>query len=174
MSAAGPPTALSGWRVDLERLRRDHRGRVRFAGTEAVSDLTLPNASVPSGEVSHVLVVDAAGTEVEVSGTVEFGWSTECRRCLERVEGTGHLEVREVFQSVPTEGETWPIVDEAIDLEPMVRELVLLALPLAPVCSAGCRGPDDAHPVTTAAEADAAAEDARDPRWAALDQLDFD
>ena len=80
--------------------------------------------------------------------------------------------MREVFEPHPTEGETYPLRGEQVDLEPMVRDAVLLALPLAPLCGDDCRGPgarrlpDRARPRTSEAPAD--------PRWAALSQLEFD
>ena len=60
----------------------------------------------------------------------------------------------------------------------MMRDTVLLALPLAPLCAPDCLGPaPHAHPVLAAddRDADEPAENApRDPRWAALDQLRTD
>jgi uncharacterized metal-binding protein YceD (DUF177 family) len=51
----------------------------------------------------------------------------------------------------------------------MVRDAVLLALPLAPLCQEACAGPEpEAHPL-------GADDDLRpDDRWAALEQLKFD
>ena len=49
--------------------------------------------------------------------------------------------MREVFEWEPTEGETWPINDQRIDLALAAREAAVLALPLAPLCSEDCAGP---------------------------------
>ena len=43
--------------------------------------------------------------------------------------------------ATPTEGETYPLDGEQVDLEPLVRDAVLLALPLAPLCADDCPGP---------------------------------
>ena len=81
--------------------------------------------------------------------------------------------MQEIFENAPTEGETWPIDDERIDLAPMVREAALLALPLAPLCTDDCAGPEpDRFP--TGAPDDEEGEPPRDERWAALDALEFD
>jgi uncharacterized protein len=72
----------------------------------------------------------------------------------------------------------------------MVRDAALLVLPLAPLCRDDCLGPapdefpalvEDAAEVTVYHGEAAPDEDevddgdgARDPRWAALDQLKFD
>jgi uncharacterized protein len=70
-------------------------------------------------------------------------------------------------------GETWPLTSDEIDLEPVVREAVLLALPLAPLCDEGCLGPAPERFPATVEDGDVAEEPPRDPRWAALDQLDL-
>jgi uncharacterized protein len=86
------------------------------------------------------------------------------------VEGPLDVEVAEVFEEHPTEGETYPISGDHIDLEPMVRELAILGLPINPLCRDDCAGPvPDVLPVSV--ESDEEAEPAPDPRWAALDAL---
>ncbi|HEY4376689.1 MAG TPA: YceD family protein, partial [Acidimicrobiales bacterium] len=73
-----------------------------------------------------------------------------------------------------TDGETFPLEGDHLDLGPMVHDTVLLALPLAPLCGPDCLGPaPDEFPTTVAADPDGPAEPARDPRWAALDDLDL-
>src|SRR6185436_90813 len=116
-----------------------------------------------------------------VSGRVRAPWVGECRRCLEEVVGDAAVDVQEIFERSPTEGETWPLGPDDIDLEPVVREAVLLALPLAPLCREDCMGPDpDRFPARveddTADELDTDPEEEdppKDPRWAALDELDL-
>jgi uncharacterized protein len=129
------------------------------------------------------LVLEAIGDDVVVSGTLTIPWNSECRRCLAPVAGATHAELREVYQPRPVEGETYALGDGTVDLEPMLRDAVLLALPLAPLCAEDCAGPaPDRFPAVAAADADgdpegdpdALSEPPRDPRWAALDELRFD
>jgi len=67
---------------------------------------------------------------------------------------------------------------DRIDLVPIIRESVVLSLPLAPLCRPDCPGPDpDRYPATTSEQHEAAMRDAKagpDPRWDALSQLDLD
>ncbi len=166
---------VNGWIVDVARLRHDHRGRRMVEGELPVVDLGLPAAEVPTGMVTHSLDVDATGKDVIVTGQIRFAWRAECRRCLEPVDGAGEIELREVYQVGPVEGETWPVVDDQIDLEPMVREAVLLALPTTAVCRDDCTGPSEEYVVTVEAEpTEEETPPATDPRWAALDELKFD
>lgn len=157
----------------------------RSFSLEGVSTST---ASVPSGaEVQVDLELEAVTggpgpVPVVAEGTVGAGWAGSCRRCLEPVEGIAQVEVREIFEEVPTEGETYPLRDDVVDLEPMVRDALFLALPLAPLCRTDCTGPaPDAFPTGPAlAEserpegADGQEVPGGDPRWSALDDLRFD
>ncbi len=139
---------------------------------------TSSAATIPGTPLTVVGAVLAMAGGCEAIGTVGFDWWGACRRCLEDV--TGHLDVefREVCQRDPVDEEVLPIDGDLLDLEPLVRELVLASLPLAPLCGPDCTGPaPDRFPTTTeaAVEAEAAATEApADPRWAALSELRFD
>jgi uncharacterized protein len=125
---------------------------------------------------AHLMLESILDGAVTVTGSISAPWAGECRRCLRNVEGLLVTEVREVYappKSAPSEDdETYPLTGDLVDLEPLVRDAVLLALPLAPLCDDGCAGPDpDAHPVRVAGEGD---DDAPlDPRWAALGELEL-
>ena len=79
---------------------------------------------------------------VTVAGTVRAPWVGECRRCLEEVAGAVEVDAAGGLRAHarPT-GETYPLDGDEVDLEPVVRDAVLLALPLAPLCRRGLPGP---------------------------------
>ena len=144
------------------------RQRVTLAGP--LPGVALSTAQLTGDDVVADVVLEAQAGQVIVSGTVTARWAGECRRCLEPTAGDLTVELQEVFDPHPVEGETYPLGRDDIDLEPVVREALALALPLAPLCREDCPGPDpDAHPVRTD-DAEAPA----DPRWAALDRLRFE
>lgn len=135
-------------------------------------DLALSTTRLADDDVVADLVLEAQGETVTATGTVTARWVGECRRCLDPIEGEVVVELAEVFEPDPVDGETYPLGRDEVDVEPAVREALALALPLAPLCREDCSGPDpEAHPVTTAPDA---ADEATDPRWAALDALHFD
>jgi uncharacterized protein len=104
---------------------------------------------------------------------VTAGWEGECRRCLETTGGVVTVEVSEVFEHDPVEGETYLLGPDLLDLAPALRDALALALPLAPLCDEACAGPDpEAHPVATTSDDEG--QPLADPRWAALDGLRFD
>ena len=74
------------------------------------------------------------------SGTISAPWRAECTRCLGPAEGHVDFEFRELFEKVPREGESYRLGHDSIDMEPLVREQVLLELPLVPLCAADCQG----------------------------------
>jgi uncharacterized protein len=148
-----------------------------------LDELRISSARVaPDDPVTADLVLEAVlGGRLTVDGTVRAPWSGECRRCLGPVAGEMEAEVHEVFTDPGTDDaddpDLLPIEGSEVDLEPVVREAVMLGLPIAPLCRPDCPGPDPEHaPVTVEGDEPSGARDAArgDPRWAALDELHFD
>ncbi len=164
-------THASPFVVGVSELLRHPGTRREVVVAAPLDDLALSSARVVEGsEVGARLTLEALGdTSVTVTGTITAEWTGECRRCLAAIEGSLETSVKEIFESRPVEGETYPLEGDRVDLEPMVRDAVLLALPLAPLCQEACAGPEpEAHPL-------GADDDLRpDDRWAALEQLKFD
>jgi uncharacterized protein len=83
------------------------------------------------------------------------------------------VHVDELFEAVPLEGETYLLEDDVIDLEPMVRDALLLELPLAPLCRDDCAGLCPTCGANRNDEPCDCAEAEPDPRWAALRSLEI-
>jgi len=177
--SAAPRHATTGpWVIDTRDLGRrpgSSRSYHRFApvGTR----LGVPDViEVPSGaEVELDLRLEAVVEGVLVSGTATAPTTGECSRCLDPLSSTVEVELTELFaypdsatEATTDEDEVSRIVEDRIDLEPVVRDAVVLALPHVPLCSEDCLGlcadcggrwadlgPDHRH-------------EKIDPRWAAL------
>lgn len=167
-----------------------------------LGELRVGDARIDAGRPIDVdLTLEATGNAVVAQGTLRTRIDCHCRRCLEPFDAPLETDVREIFEPRAVEGETYPLHAERIDLVPLLRDALLLALPLAPLCGDECAGPapeqfpahravppsvHGASPCAgsptsavadgTPAEATSPAEDdaPRDPRWAVLDQLDLD
>ena len=187
---------MSGWgalRLNVARLRqRDNLTelRSRAAGAEILeveatvvsSAMEITTARIPDGTEIHVdgrLEAGLSGLEFHARVTSE--WEGECRRCVEPVSGPLDLDVVasfvELVAGADDDADAYPIDGEWADLGEVVREELMLALPLTPLCREDCDGADpERFPTTGAADADveAEAEPAIDPRWAALSELTFD
>lgn len=147
---------------------------ISFTRQTVVGSHTTPEPVV--GEV----IVESIERGVSVMGAVTFHWEGDCRRCLEITGGAIEVDIAEIFQvDAPEDSELIDFDGDQVDLVPVVRDAVVLSLPLAPLCGDDCAGPDpDRYPAMTIDEserlkAEEAAE-APDPRWAALDQLKLD
>lgn len=160
--------------VAVAELLRHPGTRREIALTADVDDVAISTAALPPGAtVEARFAIEAISDHaITVKGTVTAPWVGECRRCLRVVEGTVTADVEEIFDTRPVEGETYPLEGDRVDLEPMVRENLLLSLPLAPLCEEACAGPEpERHPVLSD---DIDDEPPGDPRWAALKELRFD
>jgi uncharacterized protein len=161
--------------VPVVELRRRVGSRRPFSRSVVLDVPPVAGTRVPPGApVAFDLVLESVLEGVMVSGEVRAPWVAECRRCLEPVEGVVTVEVRELFEPDHTPGETYPIEEDHIDLEPMTRDAVLLSLPLSPLCREDCRGPDPERFPTTVEAEEAAEEPVGDERWAALRELRFE
>jgi uncharacterized protein len=104
----------------------------------------------------------------DVTGTAEG----ECVRCLIDVAVPLQVEFQELFAYSLDEAFDYTVQDDHVDLEPVVRDAVVLSLPFQPVCQEDCLGlcpicgvrlldnPGHEHVAPI------------DPRWAALSGLD--
>jgi uncharacterized protein len=166
------PRALLLGVADLLRRPGNHRDE----HVEAVLDgLQVTGSHVVEGAPTQLdLRLESVNEGIVVKGVIRVPWEGECRRCLRTVQNLLEVPVFEVFEDEPVEGETSKLEIDRIDLEPLVRETVLLELPMVPLCRDDCAGlcpecgadrneGDCGHAV-----------EVRDERWAALDVLRFD
>lgn len=126
----------------------------------------------PHEDVLVDLVLESLSNGIVATGTIDVPWTGECRRCLRPVTGRVRQRVQEVFGGEEGDEDAWPLDGDELELGPMVRDVAVGALPLAPLCSEDCRGPSPGDFPTGVAEEEA--EPRRDPRWAALDDLDLE
>lgn len=141
----------------------------------APADWELELVSVPAGsDVRLDLRLEAVMDGVLVSGTVTASVRAECGRCLTPVEGDVEVDIQELFAYDPApEGDEVATLDgDFIDLEPVVRDAVVLGLPLNPVCSDDCTGLCAGCGEPLADLAAGHGHEEIDPRWAALAALD--
>ncbi|MEI7592041.1 MAG: DUF177 domain-containing protein [Actinomycetes bacterium] len=173
-------TSARPLQVGVSELLRHPGSRRRFETDVVLDGLSVSTAAVPDGASIHVdVILESLSSALTATGMVGVPWQGACRRCLDPVSGEAEAEVHaEVFERHPTEGETYALTGEQIDLEPLVRDAVVLALPLAPLCGDDCRGPSpDSFPTGSGELAghDLADGDHEiDPRWAGLGDLHFD
>jgi uncharacterized metal-binding protein YceD (DUF177 family) len=165
------------WRVDLRELGRRAGSMQELDRTApAPADWRVELIGVPAAAaVGLRLRLESVMEGVLVTGDLDVPVEGSCARCLEPIEDTLHLSVQELYaysgsttEATSEEDEVRRIEGDYLDLEPLVRDTVVLNLPLAPVCTEDCAGlcvdcgqrlddlpADHAHEVI-------------DPRWAGL------
>jgi uncharacterized protein len=145
----------------------------------APAGLALELVRVPEGaELELDLRLEAVMEGVLVSGAVTAPVEGECARCLRPVADEVLVDLQElyVYEDQPvadedTEEAAGRLEGDLIDLEPVVRDAVVLELPLSPLCREDCPG---LCPVCGARWDELPADhlhEQRDPRWDALRKL---
>ena len=164
-------------------------GLQQRAGSMITVDRTVPAperlgialARVSAGSpVDLELRLESVMEGVLVSGTADVHVDADCARCLEPMEWDEAVDFSELFVYPATdargavveepgdEEDPLPrIQDDLIDLEPTLRDAVVLGLPLAPLCSEDCAGLCSECGVRLD-DAPGHAHDQTDSRWAAL------
>jgi uncharacterized protein len=141
----------------------------------APADLGVEMVGVPEGtEIELDLRLEAVMEGVLVSGTARSPLSGECARCLDPLTSSIEVEFQELYVYSDTrsgesaEEDERRLEGDLIDLEPVVRDAMVLALPLSPLCRDDCPGLCTECGVRLADAEPDHHHDAVDPRWAAL------
>jgi DUF177 domain-containing protein len=130
--------------IDIRDLVR-HPGHSRTVRVdEPVEGLRLELAAVPvDSPIEADLLLESVVEGILVSGPLHGSMRLSCARCLKGFERPFDLEVSELFTShaEPDDDVEYPLAPEgAIDIEPLVRDTVLLSMPFSPLCRPDCAG----------------------------------
>ncbi len=181
MSSLDPRSPLV---LDTRELgRRAGSMKTHKFSSPAPADLGLTMIAVPAGsDIEFDLRLEAVMDGVLVSGTALVSVEGECSRCLEPIAFDTEVDLQELYEYPATDSkgrqiensdsdDDQPKLDgDFLDLEPLLRDAVVLAFPLSPLCQPDCLGlctqcgvnlnddPNHQHDVV-------------DPRWAALENL---
>ena len=167
----------AGFVLDTRSLGRKPGSMKTLRRTVTVPEkIGLDLIAIPAGsEVEMDLTLQSVSEGVLVTGSVSAPLAGECSRCLEPFTDELDLQVTELFaypdsatEQTTEEDEIHRLVDDMIDLEPVVVDAVGIELPLQPLCEPDCpglcaecgvrmaiAGPDHGHEIL-------------DPRWAGL------
>ena len=168
-------------RIELENLEG---GKGDFAEVYQPVDLNPVDERVVLIEPASVIgKIRLSGNQVFVSGHVETRAQVECDRCLqpvaipvnadftlEYISGSDY-ESSETAELTEAEMTVSVFDGEALDVDEIVKEQVLLAVPTRMLCREDCKGicPECGADRNTG-ECDCVTNDI-DPRWAALKDL---
>ncbi|PUA80747.1 YceD family protein [Nocardioides currus] len=168
--------------LDTRELGRRPGSQLETVRTEpAPAELGIEVLHVPEGSpVELDLRLEAVMEGVLVSGSATAGLVGECARCLEPIEDDITVRFQELFVYDDTrhdpsdedlDDEVSRLEDDLLDLEPLLRDAVVLALPFQPLCREDCPGLCVECGARLADDPDHAHEEQIDPRWAGLTAL---
>jgi DUF177 domain-containing protein len=146
----------------------------------APADLGIEVLCVPEGsQVELDLRLEAVIEGVLVTGTAHAGLEGECVRCLEPITDELEGQFQELFvyddhATSEEDDEVSMLEGDLLDLEPLLRDAVVLALPFQPLCQDDCPGLCPECGARLADDPDHGHEAAIDPRWAKLTGLEQD
>jgi uncharacterized protein len=173
--------------LDTRELGRRPGSQRRVTRTvSAPAGLGIEVLRVAEGSPVEIdLRLEAVMEGVLVTGSAQAGLDGECVRCLEPIADEIEVEFQELFvyhdqgshrggkaaEADPEDDETSRLEGDLLDLEPLLRDAVVLALPFQPLCEDDCPGLCTECGARLADDPGHAHEAAIDPRWAGLQQL---
>jgi uncharacterized protein len=153
-----------------------HRpGEMREKSIETLVDDEMGNAVIgvrKGAELDLDVRLESLHDGILVSGEVDAIAEGECVRCLVDVRIPVQVEFQELFAYSFDEAFDYTVQDDHVDLEPLVRDAVVLSLPFQPVCQEDCTGLCPECGVRLLDNPGHEHEAPVDPRWAALAGLD--
>ena len=164
--------------------RRPGSQRKLSFSAEAPAELGIEILGVPEGSSIDIdLRLEAVMEGVLVTGTAQAGLVGECARCLEPIEDTIQVDLQELFvyddpghaaRGDDLDDEVSRLEGDLIDLEPLLRDAVVLALPFQPLCRDDCPGLCVECGARLADDPEHRHDAPVDPRWAALSTVVVD
>jgi uncharacterized protein len=158
--------------------RRPGSQRQVSRSVPAPADLGIEVLRVPEGSlVALDLRTEAVMEGVLVTGTARAALDGECVRCLGPIADEIEVDLQELYvyddhDTDPDEDdEVSKLRDDLLDLEPLLRDAVVLALPFQPLCQPDCPGLCVECGARLADDPDHRHEEQVDPRWAVLSEM---
>ncbi|HEY8339106.1 MAG TPA: DUF177 domain-containing protein [Egibacteraceae bacterium] len=142
----------------------------------APEDLELPLAAV-DGPLQISGVLESVVDGILVRGTLRAPLVLTCARCLAEIHQDATAEVAELYSSperLDPDDELDPgyeIIEERIDLDTLLRDALIPAVPYQPLCRPDCAGLCPTCGIDRNTATCDCADTTIDPRWAALEGL---
>ena len=164
---------MSAYELNIRDLAR-RAGETKEFSLTVLAPEGFGNAVIgipPGGEVRIGGRVESLHDGVLVTAEVDATAAGECVRCLIPVTVPVEVDFQELFAYPGTSDFDYQIQGDTLDLEQVVRDTVVPALPFQPVCQEDCEGLCPVCGVRLLDHPGHEHEAAVDPRWSALADL---
>lgn len=158
--------------------RRPGSQTVKKFTAPAPADLGIEVLGVPEGSpVELEIRLEAVVEGVLVTGSAHAELTGECVRCLDPLEDEIDARFQDLFvyddkdTDADEDDETRRLEGDLLDLEPLLRDSVVLSLPFQPLCRDDCPGLCTECGARLADDPGHQHDAPVDPRWAALTGL---
>jgi DUF177 domain-containing protein len=132
--------SIPGLVIDISDLSSTPGAAKEIRRREPIAGVKVPLTWMGDEEAAEIsLLAESVIEGILVSGEVAGVLHQSCSRCLRDFDDRFTHEVEETFFYSHPE-ENYHVENERIDLEPMLRDVILLAVPVAPLHSADCLG----------------------------------
>lgn len=190
-------TEVSGFSIPLTNLQR-RPGNMWETDREfdVPSDMGVALAHIdPDSKIAARIRIESVMEGVLVTAQLDYHVAAECSRCLDPLDWDDSADVMELFlypetdsrgrevggrgansrgaeketDSDDSESATHYVSDDSVDLEEVIRDAIVLELPLQPLCDPDCEGlcPTCGEKLAVGSHD----HEVLDPRWAALEAL---
>lgn len=161
--------------VNAAELLRDPGTRTHISDLVPPGDIEAESPTI-TGDIAVEVDLESTIDDIGLSGTISVPWAGHCRRCLKPLAETLVVDVEERYAPISENGssgpdDAFPIERGQIDLRPMVREEVLLAVDEARLCREDCPGLCPVCGKDVSVEPCDCDSTLVDDRWAVLDKL---
>lgn len=132
---------VSGLSVDVSDLVRNPGTSKALSFTEEIVGLGLDVGKVRPA-MAFELLLESLIEGVLVTGEIKGAYSLECIRCVRDFERPFAISVSEVlvYEGQTPADDGYQVSSGIAPLEPVVRDAVLLSMPVHPLCRPDCRG----------------------------------
>lgn len=173
------PDPRSGLVLDTHELgRRVGAMKTIQRVAEAPSGIGMDVIGVPPGSpVDLDLRLESVVEGVLVTGTAVVSLQGQCARCLEPIASPEEVDLQELYlypDKEPDDDEASRVDGELLDLEPLLRDTVVLDLPYTPLCRPDCAGLCPECGANLNDDPEHRHDDRVDPRWAGLTEWTTD
>ncbi|NNN11309.1 MAG: DUF177 domain-containing protein [Acidimicrobiaceae bacterium] len=140
-----------------------------------IPEIYVTSSWIADDEVIHLEgVAESVHEGILVKANISTNWSGECVRCLSPASGDMKVSVIELFEErADPEGDSYPFDGDVVDLAEMIKDNLVLELPLVPLCKNDCRGLCQYCGQNLNIGTCDCKEKAIDPVWQALSELEF-
>lgn len=161
--------------VDVTKLAGTPGSETKVVRSGTIEGLSTPLGWVEDGEPVEVrLDLRATKEGIRIAGKARGRLHLRCSRCLVGYERDFERDVEETYYFDPVLAEGWDgyeVQDQVVDLEPMLRDAIVLDIPPTPVHDEQCRGLCPVCGTDLNYSACGHNAETTDVRWAPLEQL---